>query len=109
MTGVITCTVGYSGASYSKATGFTAFMGFPSAIDPQIQLSAPMELELNFDSHTWKMTLPDQTTIAYLPPSGHHVIASVVDGQWQGITGLGTNDIAPTAEKSGFFDIMVAE
>lgn len=107
ITGTITCEIGYGGASYSEDTGFCAFMGFPSGLNPQIQLSGPMRLELDFDTRRWTMTLPDQTVVIY-NYGGTRPIGTVVEGSWKGVS-FGTTEVTPTAEKSGFFDIMVAQ
>lgn len=108
ITGTITCKIGYSGASYSEDTGFGAFMGFPSGLRPQIQLSRPMELKLNFDTREWTMALPEQTIVVYYLGSSRS-IGTVVEGdKWQGVN-LGTGEEAPTSKKEGFFDIMVAQ
>lgn len=70
LTGTVKVNVGYIGYSYSKETGFTSFLGFPSAINPQLQLSQPLEITLDMDKHEWKSKIPDGSTLHYNSANG---------------------------------------
>lgn len=100
MKGTVTFNVGFGGYSYSKETGFTAFLGFPSSLDPQLQLSAPLKISLNFDTLTWKTSIPDGSVVSW----SNSYSSTYIFGE-----GGGSGSSASTLfaqEREGAFDIM---
>lgn len=91
--------VGYQGYEYSEETGFTSFLGFPSSINPQLSLSAPLEITLDMDKGTWKTHIPDGSVVSYSPSTSHYVF---------GETGGSSNSTTTLfeQERSGFFVII---
>lgn len=101
MHGSVTFYVGYAGHTYSKDTGFTAFLGFPGSISPQLQLAAPLQLTLDFDAHTWKTRIPDGSSLKWDNNATNHTF---VFGDTGG--NMSSSDTLIEQERTGTFDIM---
>ena len=100
MQGSVTIFVGYAGHSYSKETGFTGFLGFPSNVDPQLQLAGPLKVTLNFDTRTWKTMIPNGSVLSMnIAGIETHVFSD--DG-----SNTSSNGFIIEQEREGSFDVM---
>lgn len=93
--------VGFGDYTYSNSDGFTSFLGFPSGISPQLTLSGPLELTLDFDTRMWKTHIPDGSTLKYNNSSSNTMYTFSEEG------GSATSTNTKFAQdRSGSFDIL---
>ena len=101
MKGVYEFSVGYAGNQYSSDDGFTSFLGFPASIGPDLALSGPLQLQIDFDQRMWKTRIPDGSTLKYDTSDSKR---SYTFGD-EGGTSTSTTVKFPQ-ERQGFFDVL---